>query len=311
MHNIFVGSDPQEKQLGSAGGTVNLLHRVWLADQPAESDFAAWLARSVKLIIHGSGESRRLPAYAATGKPLVPLPPLWGVRGQYPNQVLLDLQIGTYERLFRCAPACYRVMVACGDVLLRHAHWLPAYPEADVLIFGITASVEEAAQHGVLICPVHEPQQLEFFLQKPPPEELKAIGLNRIFYLDTGIWLLSSRAVAALMRKCGWDEKNQSFVSETPHTWDLYSSVGPALGARPVAPDPEFSSLRCAVLPLPDGRFYHFGTNRSLLASVAQLQLPAEEQRSFGHSSLESRPPPWLSLRVCSASSLLPTAVSG
>ena len=113
----FATSDPPGRQLGSGGGTAHLLQAAWAAS--GSKSFAAWLQESRKLIVHGSGQSRRLPAYAAEGKLRLPLPVMSTVTGQRPDQTLLDLQASDYGRLFRHAPEGYRVMIACGDVLVR------------------------------------------------------------------------------------------------------------------------------------------------------------------------------------------------
>ena len=282
----FVASDPEGTQLGSGGGTAYLLTAGWQAD-PDPASFADWMGRGVKLIIHGSGQSRRLPAYAAPGKPLIPLPAFKNSRAQRPDQYLLDLQSGAYEALLRHAPPGYRLMIACGDVYIHHHHWLPAFPVADVLIVGLTASPEEASHHGVMLTERDTPTVLDCFLQKPEPERIRSLAGTHTFSLDTGIWLLSARAVDVLMHKCGWDPGTQRFTGDLPGTYDLFATFGPALGTRPHAADPDVSVLSAAVLPLTDARFYHFGTNRSLMASVLELQSPSFAQRSFGHASLE------------------------
>lgn len=282
----FVASDPPGIQLGSGGGTAYILWKAWIA-RARRLSFEAWMGGARKLLVHGSGESRRLPPYAAAGKPLAPVPILKGVTGQRPDQLLLDLQMQSYEQLYRHAPDSYRLMVTCGDVLLTHGGTLPAYPEVDVLIVGLAASTEEAGQHGVMVCPSSGPATLHHFLQKPHPDQLPKTGSELIFYLDTGVWLLSQRAVDVLMRKCGWQATRQAFRRGAAANYDLYAAFGPALGAKPSVRDRDIAPLTCAVLPLPDGRFHHFGTNRSLLASVSQLQRPAHDLRSFGHASME------------------------
>jgi galactokinase/mevalonate kinase-like predicted kinase len=289
---LFVASDPPGSQLGSGGGTVHLLVEAWRSGRRAAFD--EWLRDSRKLLVHGSGESRRLPAYAVVGKPLVPMPVFRHLPGQRLDQTLLDLQLQVYEQLYRHASPSYRVLVSCGDVLLRCPHWLPAYPEADVLIFGLTASPEEASHHGVMISSPGAPTRLDFFLQKPSVGKLQQIGASRRFYLDTGVWLLSERAVQVLMRKCGWNPRRQAFGGGRPGYYDLFAAFGPALGVTPALRDAEVNALTAAVLPLPDARFYHFGTSRSLLASVSQMQSPAADQRTFGHASLDGYAEPVL-----------------
>lgn len=291
--SFFAASDPPGRQLGSAGGTVHLLAEAWRGAPGAPRSLEAWLAESPKLIIHGSGQSRRLPAYAAAGKPLVPVPILNSLTGQVPDQTLLDLQSQSYERLFWHAPASYRVMVTCGDVLLRNPGWTDPYPEADVLILGLHASPEEAQQHGVIVSHGRgKPGPVRSFLQKPSREELLRIEESGTYYLDTGVWLLGQKALDVLLARCGWDSRTGAFSGGVPGPYDLYGEFGPTLGTHPAVPDPATAQLTAAVLPLNDARFYHFGTNRSLLASVAQLQSPSSEQRSFGHASLDSHATP-------------------
>src|SRR5262245_54774603 len=69
----FASCDPPGMPLGSGGGTANLLAEGWRATGGSKS-FKEWLNQSRKLIIHGGGQSRRLPAYAPTGKLLMPIP---------------------------------------------------------------------------------------------------------------------------------------------------------------------------------------------------------------------------------------------
>src|SRR5690242_4016309 len=56
----FASCDPPGMPLGSGGGTANLLAEAWRETGASES-FSGWLKQSRKLIIHGGGQSRRLP----------------------------------------------------------------------------------------------------------------------------------------------------------------------------------------------------------------------------------------------------------
>ncbi|MBQ9727307.1 MAG: bifunctional fucokinase/L-fucose-1-P-guanylyltransferase [Kiritimatiellae bacterium] len=280
----FAGGDPPGRQLGSGGGTAHLLCEAWRALAP-QKDPLEWLAASRKLVIHASGQSRRLPAYAALGKSRLPLPPLDGVGGQSPGQTLLSLQQTAFAHLLRHAPASYRLAVACGDTLVRYDRAMPAFPEADVLIVGIPSSPEEASGHGVLFSPVREPGAIEFFLQKPSPARIRELAADYTFSLDSGVWLLSERAVRVLLAKCGWDGAARAFAGGAAAPYDLYDRFGTALGRNPADPDPDAGALSSAVLALDDGRFYHFGTNRSVIGSAGELAHPAGDRRSFGNES--------------------------
>ena len=279
--DVFATSDPPGRQLGSGGGTAHLLHEAWKA--AGVPSFREWLRRGRKLIIHGSGQSRRLPAYAAEGKLMMPLPPMDNAVGQCPDETLLDLQRVDYGRLFRHAPDSYLLMIACGDALVRADGWIPRAPEADVLIVGLQASPEEACNHGVMFSDADG--SMAFFLQKPSPERIVALSEHHTASLDTGVWLLTERAVETLMRKCGWDPATETFEGGAVRPYELFDRFGLALGSAPAEPDPDVGALASAVLPLADGRFYHFGTNRSVFASIEQLSHPAESRRSFGHAS--------------------------
>jgi hypothetical protein len=99
----FAASDPAGANLGSGGGTAHLLIEGWRVGGDG-LPFTAWLRRSRKLLVHGGGQSRRLPAYAAVGKPFVPMPALRWAWGQRLDQTLLDLQTPVYERVLAEAP---------------------------------------------------------------------------------------------------------------------------------------------------------------------------------------------------------------
>ena len=280
----FAGGDPPGRQLGSGGGTAHLLAEAWRALAP-ESPPEEWLAASAKLVIHASGQSRRLPAYAAEGKSRLPVPRMAGRVGQTPGQTLLDVQQSDFVHLLRHAPESYRLAVACGDTLISHPGPMPRFPEADVLVVGIPSSPEEACAHGVLFSPPRDASgRIEFFLHKPSPERIAELARSFDFSLDSGLWLFSARAVRALMAKCGWDSASRSFRGGAPQAFDLYDRFGTALGANPSDPDPDFSGLTSAVMALPEGRFFHFGTNRSVFHSISQLVHPADRRRAFGHA---------------------------
>lgn len=280
----FAASDPPGRQLGSGGGTANIIVEAWKARGDGKS-FGEWLRASRKLIIHGSGQSRRLPAYAAEGKIMLPLPRIASITGQNISQTLLELQQSDYTHLLRHAPGQYCIVVACGDVLVREEKALPVFPDADVLIAGIPASPEEARNHGVMFCYSDRPEELEFFLQKPSAERISELSGKFSYYLDTGIWFLTERAVDVLMSKCGWNSKTELFEDQVAGSYELFDSFGTSLGNAPVGHDADIANLKSAVLPLPDGRFYHFGTNSSVFSSIAQLSHPAESRRSFGHAA--------------------------
>jgi hypothetical protein len=98
----FATADPAGKPLGSGGGTAHLLAAAWRATGPGLA-FGEWLRQGRKLILHAGGQSRRLPAYAPSGKLLMPIPVFRWARGQRLDQTLLDLQLPDYQRVLRHA----------------------------------------------------------------------------------------------------------------------------------------------------------------------------------------------------------------
>src|SRR5258708_29924033 len=132
----FACSDPPERPLGSGGGTANLLAEAWRATRKG-SAFNDWLAASRKLILHSGGQSRRLPAYAATGKLLMPIPVFRWARGQRLDQSWLDVQLPDYQRGLAHARPGMAAMIASGGVLRRFARGPPAVPQVGVLGLGM------------------------------------------------------------------------------------------------------------------------------------------------------------------------------
>lgn len=265
----FSSCDPAGRKLGSGGGIAQVLADAWHASGGGQP-FGEWLDASKKLVLLAGGQSRRLPAYAATGKILMPVPVMRWSSGQRLDQTLLDLQAEDYRRILSQAPQSARVLVASGDVFLRFPDVLPPIPEADIVGFGMLVSPEVAAGFGVFFSPRQSPGEISFFLQKPEPETIRQLGRDHSYFVDTGLWILSARAARLLMRKCGWSGDRFADGSATPY--ELYAGLGPSLGSSPAAPDPELAGLGIAVVPLPDAGFYHFGTTRQMIESLSSLQ---------------------------------------
>lgn len=277
----FATSDPPGASLGSGGATVQVLIEGWRATSGGRS-FAEWLRQSRKLIIHGGGQSRRLPAYAVVGKPLLPVPVFRWSRGQRLDQTLLDLQAPDYRRVLDQAPAKSAVLVASGDVLLRFGGRLPSFPEVDVLGLGMPLPPEQAAQFGVFFCTKGRPGLLEFFLQKPSPERIRELMADHDYWVDTGMWLLSERAIEVLLRKTGTDPDAGVDPSRVPGHYELYAGFGLGLGERPVVDDAAIRGLASAVVALPEPEFYHLGTSQQLVESMSLLQNRGASRGSTG-----------------------------
>ena len=306
----IVGSEPVGDELGTGGGTVQLLHEAWKR-AGGELPFDVWLERDKRLVIHAGGSGRRLPAYAPGGKVLLPIPVFRWAKGQRLDQTLLDLQLPLYSRVLARSPTSTAVMVASGDVLLRSHGPLPALPEVDVLCFGLWVPPETATHHGVFFLRRSDPAHLRFFLQKPDAARIRELATEHLFLVDTGMWMLSERAVTEISRESGVGSREAEDLTEAQretespndiarsrrqtadsrlHPYELYSQFGLHLGTEPAVYHARISGLSVAVVPLPGGEFYHFGSSRDLIRSCARLQNAVLDQRELGVNTLKPHP---------------------
>ena len=261
--------DPVGSKLGSGGGIAHLLVEAWRSTGGGRP-FDAWLRVSAKLLLLAGGQSRRLPAYAAISKILLPFKVLRGSVGQRLDQTLLAMQKPAYERVLAHAPAHSVAMVTSGDVFLRFGKNLPPFPEADILTIGMWVKPETAKDFGVFFTRRDRPGELAFFLQKPSVGEIQRLSERYNYLVDTGMWLLSERAIATLLRRCGWN--GTEFANGVPDYYELYSDLGLGLGNEALKEDAELRELTCSMVQLPEAEFYHLGTNRQLIEAVSTLE---------------------------------------
>jgi len=277
----FATCDPPRAQLGSGGGSAYVLAQAWQAS--GAPSLSAWLAECPKILMHGGGQSRRLPAYAGVGKLFLPLPALRWARGQRLNQTLLDMQEPFLSDILMQAPACTRLMIASGDVILRGRRGLAPLPEADVVLLGMWMEPEAATHFGVMFCSRNDPQRLRTFLQKPAPDTIRERSRHNLFLADVGVWLLSERAIHVLMAKCSWDEDAGNFAGRPePAAYDLYGEWALHLGTEPAVFAEAVSNLSVAVVPVEKGEFYHFGTSRDMIDSMYAMQNIVQDQTLLG-----------------------------
>ncbi|MBR4390404.1 MAG: bifunctional fucokinase/L-fucose-1-P-guanylyltransferase [Prevotella sp.] len=266
----FCTNDPVGHKLGSGGGTAHLLLEAHKAMAP-DMDFYGWLASEKRILLHAGGQGRRLPAYAPSGKILTPIPVFRWERGQRLSQNLLDIQVPLYQEIMAAAPDCLHTMIVSGDVFIRTTEPLQPIPEADVVCYGLCLGPEIAKDHGVFVAERTTPDMLKYMMQKPSVEILDALLKDHTYLTDIGIWLLSDKAVERLMQKASKEG--------TAQYYDLYSDFGRALGTHPEINDPLLADLSVAILPLPGGEFYHFGTSHELLSSMLDIQNLESDQR--------------------------------
>ncbi len=286
--DYFCTADPAHRKLGSGGGTAWLLEACRRATMP-DAGFAEWLGSGEKrILLHAGGQSRRLPAYAPSGKVLTPVPVFRWARGQRIDQNLLDLQMPLYESILQKAPENLRTLVASGDVYLRTTEPLQDIPDADVVCYGLWGDPELASHHGVFMINRERPGELDFMLQKPSHEQQAALAQTHFTLMDIGVWLLSDRAVLALMEKSRRRHDAAETRDDVPFgCYDLYSEFGCALGNHPTAADAELAGLSVAVLPLEGGEFYHFGTAPEMITSSLAIQECVKDQRFILHKEVK------------------------
>ena len=283
----FCTHDPIGHKLGSGGGTTWLLQQAYASEQgtgKSETDFDHWLAQEKRIILHAGGRSQRLPSYAISSKVLTPIPVFRWERGQQLSQTLLDLQLPLYERLMELAPKRLTTMIVSGDVYIRAAERIGQIPEADVVCYGLWLDASIAKDHGVFVSNRRTPGVLKQMLQKPSVERLAELQKDHFYLTDIGIWLLSDRAVQLLMRRSM--DAGGTGIRE----YDLYSDFGCALGAEPTINDPELKALSVAIVPLPGGEFYHFGTSREMISSTLAIQNIVNDQRDIMHHDRKPHP---------------------
>lgn len=281
----FCTSDPVGMKLGSGGGTTWLL-REWYKNRKAEH------STEKRILLHAGGQSRRLPGYAPSGKILTPIPVFRWARGQKLGQNLLSLQLPLYEKIMERAPEKLHTLIASGDVYIRAEKPLQQIPDADVVCYGLWVDPVLATHHGVFVSDRKHPEALDFMLQKPSLEELENLSKTHLFLMDIGIWLLSDRAVELLMKRSQKEEgaSDQNIPYSDLKYYDLYSDFGLSLGSHPCITDEDLNKLSVAILPLPGGEFYHYGTSRELLSSTVTLQNKVYDQRQIMHRKVKPNP---------------------
>ncbi len=285
----FCTNDPVGHKLGSGGGTAWLLSACH-QHEAAGTSFSQWLSKEKRVLLHAGGQSRRLPCYAPSGKALTPIPVFRWESGQRIDQSLLDIQMPLLQNIMQIAPKGLNTLIASGDVFLRATQPLQPIPcDADVVCYGLWPDPEQASHHGVFLISRDGKGELDFMLQKPDTETQRSYVQTHYLLMDIGLWLLSDRAVNLLMRKCGFSD-TPATAPEDIRPYDLYSEFGCALGMNPSKPDAELADLKVAVMPLPGGEFYHFGTAPELLSSAMEIQNLVRDQRLIIQQNVKRHP---------------------
>lgn len=284
-NELFVSCDPEGSYVGSGGGTAHILAEAWKSEnEKSPLTFQSWLEAEARIIIHSGGKSRRLPAYSAVGKSLMPMPVFRWSAGQNLDQKLLDFQRSYYGKILSCAPSGYKTLIGSGDVMFISQDRFTDLPDADILLFGIWVDDDTASRHGVFFSHKEKPDELAFVKQKPSPETLRSLSNEYYYLMDSGIVLLNAGMTLRLMKKSGWDPSKEEFKNGIPDFYDLYSDMLINFGSEASRTDPELGNPKVKLIPLKEGEFYHFGSNSDLINSTLRLQNRVVDQRlRMGH----------------------------
>ena len=221
---ILVVPDPGGKRVGTLGSTVHVLRKVRSAGR--------------LLICHCGGFSKRLPAYAASGKVFAPV-----ARTTAGVTTLFEVIVRNMSALKLPRTGA---LVVCGDLAPDFDFGACDFSRPGVTGVAYLDTLERGSRHGVYV-PARGRglSEVRGFLQKPKPAEAKRAGaaIRGKVAVDTGILWFDAKTCAKLVRS-GWDEG------------DLYSDFTASL-LEGFAPFHVNTVGRCT--------FFHIGTSRELL----------------------------------------------
>ena len=221
---IVVMPDPGGRPVGTLGSTVNVLKRV-----PREGRM---------MICHCGGYSKRLPAYAASGKVFAPV-----ARTEKGVTTLFEMIVRNMAKLELPRSGA---LVVCGDVAPDFDFGACDFSRPGVTGVAYLDTTARGSRHGVYVPRVARGlSEVVGFLQKPSPAEAKRAGavFGGKVAVDTGILWLDAKACAKLVRS-GWGEG------------DLYSDFTAEL-LKGFAP--------FLVNTVRRGTLFHIGTSRELV----------------------------------------------
>ena len=304
VREVLVVPDPDGRRVGSGGSTVFCLLAVLEREAgPGLGDSCRDVWEGVLgglriLIVHGGGDSTRLPAYGPCGKIFVPVP------GESDNAVgptLFDRQLSTYLALPPTREGRGQVVIAAGDVLLTFDPSAVRFVAEGVTGLGCLATPEQASRHGVYCA--NGGGEVGLFLQKPSPAAQAARGAVDRYgrsILDIGVFSLDAASAVALLGMCDVRRNGDGRLAwsgamgEAIATWglDFYGEICCAMGSRATAEHhaaaaraggsrwddallgrvyDSLSPRPFSVQVLAQCGFLHFGTTRQIITSGIDL----------------------------------------
>ncbi len=203
VDRLLVVPDPSGRRVGSGGATLEALHaaaKIVSRDTLPGTMESVFVGRRI-IVIHSGGESRRLPAFAAIGKVLMPV----GIdgRGGAPRTMLEAI---VDSILTRPGPSSGQLVVTTGDAFT-------ALEGVDLSSGGLTgvaqvASIVRGGRHGVYVADAR--RRVLDMLQKPTESEAMesgAIREDRTLLVDTGILSFDPGAGARWLAACGVERR--------------------------------------------------------------------------------------------------------
>jgi len=204
----LVVADPAGKRVGSGGSTVQCLMTVLNHEQSTRavpiSNPAEWESALRKLrilIVHGGGDSKRLPVYGPCGKIFMPVP---GDSDSPLPTTLFDRLLPTYLALPPSGDDCGQTVMTAGDALLLFDPERVKFEPVGITGLGCYATPEQAGKHGVF-CRGSD-GTVRQFLQKPSPDvqrEKGAVDRYGRSILDIGVMSFDAATAVALLELCG------------------------------------------------------------------------------------------------------------
>lgn len=267
--DFILNSDKDGIFLGSGGGAIYAL----LSYLKSNSYSIEHIDYQRNIVINMGGKSTRLPSYASLGKGFIPMPLDKTRKGGWIDQLLLyNIKDSLEALLFRDKNCHYKFAIVSGDVWVDFKTLPPILPLTDVLCIGAKASIEQSSKHGVFIGEKNGPYTFKVhdILQKPSEDVLLQETKKSDFCIDTGIWLLSSKALKLLLNQVL--ENEAEYSSENVTYYDFYSEFGQFIDQNQAK-----YQLSVEVLYNDSFNFFHFGTSLDLINSTQQILLRNSE----------------------------------
>lgn len=204
--DLLVVPDPGGRRVGSGGATLEAGFQAarHFAAGTRPDDPASLLRGKRVAVVHSGGESRRLPAFAAAGKILMPFPRNDGRPG---SGTMLEAIVASLAGATRGA----RFVVASGDALVA----LDGVRLDQSGLVGVaqSASIERGSRHGVYV--KAGDGSVSDMLQKPDELEAReagAIRRGRTLLVDTGVLSFDPESIGRWLRVAGVELKKGRLV---------------------------------------------------------------------------------------------------